>query len=436
MIYWPKKGESALLELNKKTLRNLFLVVASGIVLYWILHETERVQTVLAVLKNIFSPFVLGASLAFVLNVPMRAFEGVLKGIKSKNFRRLIAVLLTFIAFLLVLAVVFILLIPQLVETVQSLIPRLMEFAVEVEDFAYKFLNENPQLMQWVIDNTDLESIDWATLLQQALSVVGTSVSSIVVGTFSAIGTVFGAVVDFVIAIVFAIYALFQKENLARQGRKLLYAFVPERASDYIVRTLRLSNSTFSNFLSGQCIEVCILGSLFAVTMAIFRMPYIPLISVLIAVTAFIPIVGAFVGCIVGAFLIFVYDPLQAVIFVAMFLVLQQIENNLIYPRVVGTSIGLNGMWVLLAVAIGGELFGVAGMFLMIPFASVLYTMLREVTNGKLAKKTIDPEKLKDQPPELRSHFREKRKSNKEKRLKKRYERKAKKIEEPPKIDE
>ena len=415
-----------MLELNKKTLRNLFLVVAGGIVLYWLLHETERVKMVYGVVRGIFAPFVLGAALAFILNVPMRAFEGLLKNVKNERWRRVIAVLLTFVAVLLVLALVCVLLIPQLIKTVQSLIPSLIDFVVEVEAFAYRFLEENPQLMEWVVNNTELENVDWGSLIQQAVSVLGTSVSSIVSGTFSAIGSVFSALVNFVIAIVFALYSLFQKETLARQGRKLLYAFLPERFSDHVVRILRLSNSTFSNFLSGQCVEVCILGGLFAVTMAIFRMPYIPLISVLIAVTAFIPIVGAFIGCVVGAFLIFVNDPLQAVFFVIMFLVLQQIENNLIYPRVVGTSIGLNGMWVLVAVAVGGELFGIAGMFLMIPFASVLYTLLQEVTNKSLAMKTIDPEKLKDQPPELRSHFKEKRKKTKAKIEKRRSERQEK----------
>ena len=414
------------MEFNKKTLRNLFVIVAAGIVLYWLLHETERVKTVWSLLKGIFAPFVLGSGLAFVLNVPMRAFEGYLKKVKNERFRRLIAVVLTLVAVCLVFALVFMLLIPQLVDTIHSLVPSLIEFAGEVEDFFYEFLNENPQLMQWFINNTEFENIDWASLIQQAISVFGSSVSSLIAGAFSAIGSVFSAVVNFVIAIVFAIYSLFQKETLARQGRKLLYAFAPERAADYIIRVLRLSNSTFSNFLSGQCVEVCILGTLFAISMAIFKMPYIPLISVLIAVTAFIPIVGAFIGCIVGAFLIFVSDPLLAVGFVVMFLVLQQIENNLIYPRVVGTSIGLNGMWVLVAVAVGGEVMGVAGMFLMIPVASVIYTILKEAANQKLQNSNIDPEKLKDQPPELRSHFKEKRKQNKAKMLKRRSERQAK----------
>lgn len=414
------------MEINKKTLRNLFVVVASGILLYWLLHETEHVKIVLDVVKGIFAPFVLGAGLAFILNVPMRAIEGYLKNISNERFRRLVAVVLTFVAVCLVFALVFVLLIPQLVDTIHSLVPSLIEFVGEVEEFFYEFLYENPEIMEWFVNNTEFENIDWASLLQQAISVFGSSVSSLVVSAFSAIGTVFGAVVNFVIAIVFAIYSLFQKETLARQGRKLLYAFIPEHAADYIVRVLRLSNSTFSNFLSGQCVEVCILGSLFAISMAIFKMPYIPLISVLIAVTAFIPIVGAFVGCIVGAFLIFVSDPILAVGFVVMFLVIQQIENNLIYPRVVGTSIGLNGMWVLVAVAIGGELMGIAGMFLMIPIASVVYTLLREWTNNRLSMNPVDPEKLKDQPPELRSHFKEKRKQNKAKMLKRRSERQAK----------
>ena len=414
------------MEINKKTLRNLFVVVASGILLYWLLHETEHVKIVLDVVKGIFAPFVLGAGLAFILNVPMRAIEGYLKNISNERFRRLVAVVLTFVAVCLVFALVFVLLIPQLVDTIHSLVPSLIEFVGEVEEFFYEFLYENPEIMEWFVNNTEFENIDWASLLQQAISVFGSSVSSLIVSAFSAIGSVFSAVVNFVIAIVFAIYSLFQKETLARQGRKLLYAFIPERAADYIVRVLRLSNSTFSNFLSGQCVEVCILGSLFAISMAIFKMPYIPLISVLIAVTAFIPIVGAFVGCIVGAFLIFVSDPILAVGFVVMFLVIQQIENNLIYPRVVGTSIGLNGMWVLVAVAIGGELMGIAGMFLMIPIASVVYTLLREWTNNRLSMNPVDPEKLKDQPPELRSHFKEKRKQNKAKMLKRRSERQAK----------
>lgn len=401
------------MHIDKKTLRNVFVGVVICIVLYWILHETEQVKAVYKVIKGVVSPFVLGASLAFILNVPMRFIENCLKPISKVKLRRFVAVILTFAAILLILALVFWLLIPQVISTVQSLVPKIYTFATNIGNWITDYLEKNPQVMEWVVANTEFENLDWAGLAQKVISMVGTSVTAIVESTFAAIGSVTGAVVDLVIAMVFALYCLFQKESLARQGRKLLYAFLPEKFSDGVVRVLRLTNATFSNFLSGQCVEVCILGCLFAVAMAIFRMPYIPLVSVLVAVTAFIPVVGAWVGCILGAFFILVANPIQAVWFVVMFLVLQQIENNLIYPRVVGTSIGLSGMWVLVAVAVGGELMGVAGMFLMIPVASVLYTLLREFTNKSLAGKNIDAQKLVEHPPVLVSKFKRTKKNKK-----------------------
>lgn len=392
------------MHIEKKTLRNIFLGVISCIVLYWILHDGDRVKGVYSSIFGVLSPFIAGAGIAFVLNVPMRAIEGQLKGIKKDPLRRLVAILLTMLAVLLIVALVFLLLIPQVIETVQTLIPQLQDFFLEIGLSINKFLTDNPELMEWLQANTDFKGFDWAGLVQKAISLLTSSVSTIASKAFSAIGNIFSVVANSVIAIVFAIYCLFQKETLARQGRKLLYAYAPERISDNVIRILRLANVTFSRFLSGQCVEVCILGCLFAIAMAIFRMPYIPLVSVLVAVTAFIPIVGAFVGCFCGAFFILVNDPLQAVWFVIMFLIIQQIENNLIYPRVVGTSIGLSGMWVLLAVAVGGALLGVAGMFLMIPFASVIYTLLQEYTNKRLADKSLDEVKLVPVPPELGKH--------------------------------
>ena len=388
------------MHIEKRTLRNIFLGVFGCIILYWILHETARVKTTLDFVFNIIFPFFLGSALAFILNVPMRTIENLFRRIKNSSLRRATALLMTIFVLLLVLMLVFWLLIPQVIETVQSLIPKLNTFFAKVEVTFTQFISSNPQLMEWLKD-TGLGKLNLAELVQKSISILGSSVSTILSGALSAIGNISGALVDVVIALVFAIYCLFQKETLARQGRKLIYAYLPERFCDNTIRILRLANSTFSNFLSGQCVEVVILGCMFAVSMAVFRMPYIPLVSVLVAVTAFIPVVGAWVGCVFGAFFILVANPLQAVWFVIMFLVLQQIENNLIYPRVVGTSIGLSGMWVLVAVAIGGELMGVAGMFLMIPIASVLYTLLREAIHNRLAVLSVDPAKLEAQPPEI-----------------------------------
>lgn len=395
------------MEISKKTIKQFFIGVAACLVLYWVLIETERVKIVLQVIKKVLSPFIFGSVLAFILNVPMRTIERILGKRMHPKLRRTIAITLTFLALLLILALVFWLLIPQVMDTAHKFIEQLPSFFESVKENIDILLTRYPEITSWLSANTNLANMDWSALLQKLMSVTGSGMSSLLSGTFSAIGNIANFAVNLVIGIVFCVYCIFQKELLARQGRRLLYAFLPEKISDYIVRILRMTNSTFSNFLSGQCIEVCILGAMFAISMAIFRMPYIPLVSVLVALTAFIPVVGAFVGCIIGAFFILVADPMQAVWFVVMFLVLQQIETNIIYPRVVGTSIGLPGMWVLLAVAVGGELMGVFGMFLMIPLAAVIYSMLHEVTHKRLVKRNIDPEKLIDHPPELHSKFRE-----------------------------
>ena len=403
------------MEVNKKALRSLFGGVILCIIVYWLLHETERVKSVIKAVTGLVSPFVLGAALAFVLNVPMRAIERLLSGIKKQGTRRALALLLTFIAIILVLAVVVILLIPQIDATAQIFIGELPGFFERSEALIREFLAENPEIMQWLTDNTDLENFDWVSIAQKAAQIAGNSVSAIVNGAFFAVGSVLGILVDAVIGLVFALYCLGRKEILARQGRRILYSLLPEKVSDEIIRILRMTNTAFSNFISGQCLEAVILGCMFAVSMAIFGMPYIPLVSVLISVTALVPIIGAFVGCIVGAFFILVDSPMLAVWFVVMFLVLQQIEGNLIYPKVVGTSIGLPGMWVLVAVTVGGDTMGVAGMLIMIPLASVIFTLMREFTDFRLKHLEIDEAKLVEQAPELKSGFKQQRERSKAK---------------------
>lgn len=402
-----------IIEIIKRVIKYVFWIIVGSILLYWVIGDPERYALVKEKFSGITAPFIFGSVLAFILNVPMRTFENLMMKIPRPGLRRVLAVLLTFIAVLLVIALVFLLLLPQLSDTLERLIPRLISFVTSIGNQVNKFLADNPELMAWLSENTNFENFNWSELVQKAVSILGNSLSTILAGALSTISTLSSAAMDLVIGLVFAVYCLFHKETLARQGRKLLYAFIPEKTADNVIRVVRLTNSTFSNFLGGQCIEVVILGSMFAIAMAIFGMPYIPLISVLIAVTAFIPIVGAWVGCIVGAFLIFVAEPSQAFWFVIMFVILQQVENNLIYPKVVGTSIGLSGMWVLVAVGIGGQLMGVAGMFLMIPIVSVFYTLLQEQTNRRLSLREIDPEKLSVQPPELSSKLKEKLKRRK-----------------------
>ena len=405
---------------NKKNIQTAILGAMGCIVLYWLLHEPERIRGWVSSGVSLIAPFLVGSCLAFVLNVPMRAIERFLKKKMGMKNARGVAILLTSLTILMVISFVVYLLIPQLEDTVRTLRKQIPYFLERAEELLFQLMREHPQIRSWILDYTDFETMDWADLLQQAGDLMGESLSSIFGSAVSAVGNVISGVWSVFVSIVFCFYCLGNKEQLARQARRILYAVLPENWSDEIIRIFRLTNSTFSNFFSGQCLEVCILGSMFAVTMTLFRMPYVSLVSVLVAVTAFIPIVGATIGCVFGAFFILVNDPIQAVGFVVMFLVLQQIENNLIYPRVVGSSVGLPSMWTLFSVTIGGELMGVAGMVLMIPLVSVVYTLIGDYTGRLVRKKGIATEKLTDQPPELKSRLKEKREIKRQKREAKR----------------
>ena len=405
------------MHIDKKMMRRIFLLIAGAILLAWLVLDTARATGLFRRIWELFSPFVIGAGIAFVFNVPMRSIEYQLEGVGKQSVRRTVSMLLTIFALVLVVMFVFELLIPQLRETVLSLTEKIPAFIDRTAVQLVAVIEENPDLGIWIQEIFDLESLNWTNIVQDVLKWVADQISTVMGGAVNVIGSVTTGLVNLVISIVFALYCLINKETLARQGRKLLYSLVSEQRADRILRILGLTNVTFGNFISGQCLEAVILGCLFAVVMAIFGMPYIPLVSVIIAVTALIPVVGAFVGCIVGAFFILVNDPLQALSFIAMFLVLQQLENNLIYPRVVGTSIGLPGMWVLVAVSIGGELMGVGGMLVMIPLASVLYTLTREFTDKRLAERNIPQEKLQPQPGVIPSRRQRKQERNERIRL-------------------
>ena len=404
---------------DKKFMHRVFLLIAGSILFAWLILDTKRASMVFDTVWKLISPFVVGAGIAFVFNVPMRAIERQLADIRKEGLRRGMAIVFTIFCLILVIMVVFELLIPQIQLTIDALSARIPSFINRTAAKLTEVLADYPDLGPWLQETLKLDSLNLQDLLTNALTFLWEQVSLVMGGAVNVIGSVTGAIVNAVVAIAFALYCLARKEILARQGRRILYAFLPESTVDEIIRILRLVNTTFSNFISGQCLEAFILGCLFAVAMALFKMPYIPLVSVVIAVTALIPVVGAFVGCIVGAFFILVDDPFQALTFIAMFLVIQQLENNLIYPRVVGTSIGLPGMWVLVAVTVGGGIMGVGGMLLMIPLASVCYTLAREITDKRLAERNIPEEKLMDQPPELYSRFKQNRERKQRIRLQK-----------------
>ena len=275
--------------------------------------------------------------------------------------------------------------IPQLTRTMGTLMMSIADFVPQMQRWIREFSHNNREIMELVNQlqfNSD-QAIKWG------ISLLGNGAGNMMNTTMSAVGSIVSGLATFFIAFSFACYVLFQKEKLHVQVRKVFFAFLPKQKADSILKVCSLTYRTFANFLTGQCLEAVILGSMFCVILSILRMPYALLIGVLIAFTALVPIFGAFIGCAVGTFLIFMVSPKQAVLFIIVFLVLQQIEGNLIYPHVVGESVGLPSIWVLAAVTIGGNLMGIVGMLIFIPLLSVFYTIFREFVYLRLKKQHI-----------------------------------------------
>lgn len=355
------------------------------------LWKFDVVLDVLKTIGQIIFPFILGGAIVFVINVPMsflekKIFENIKKENKAaRKLARPVSLLLTIVLVVGVIALVMIGVIPQLTKTMGSLMINITDFIPQIKIWIRDFFHDNREIMNLVDQvqfNPD-QAIRWG------ISLLGNGAGNMMNTTMSAVGSVVSGLATFFIAFSFACYVLFQKEKLHVQIRKVLFAFLPKQKADAFLKVCSLTYRTFANFLTGQCLEAVILGCMFVVTLSILRMPYALLIGVLIAFTALIPIFGAFIGCAVGSFLIFMVSPKQAIIFIIVFLVLQQIEGNLIYPHVVGESVGLPSIWVLAAVTIGGNLMGIVGMLVFIPLLSVVYTIFRKVVYQRLKKRHI-----------------------------------------------
>lgn len=376
---------------TKKTVGLLFALVAFGVVLLVGLLKLPAVLQFFGLLFGLLSPLLLGICIAFILNVPMRSIETRLFAPLTRRFtgriwkrlRRPLALVLTLVLAAGVLALALFLIIPELARTLGVLADSIPGFIARVEESANDLAARYPQWQDWL---ASLE-INWDSIANSLISFVQNGAVNLFSSTLNLATSVFNGVFNFVLAFIFALYILLGKETLGRQLIRLCRAHLPDKHTDRILRVASLANKTFSRFITGQCLEAVILGLMFYLAMLIFRFPYALMIAVLIAILALIPIFGAFIGCIIGAFLIFVNDPMQAFWFIVMFLVLQQIEGNLIYPKVVGTSVGLPSIWVLAAVTVGGGLFGIFGMLTFVPLCSVLYALLRESTARKLLRR-------------------------------------------------
>ena len=375
-------------KMSIKKIRELIVFTALLVVALW------KFDVVLGVLKTIWDiifPFVLGGAIAFLTNVPMSFLEKkIFEKVKKKNkivrkLERPISLILTILLVVGVIALVMFGVIPQLTRTMGTLVTSINDFIPQMQSWIGEFFHNNQEIMNLV----DQIEFDPDQAIKWGISLLGNGAGNMMNTTMSAVGSIVSGVATFFIAFSFACYILFQKEKLHVQIRKVFFAFLPRQKADDFLKVCSLTYRTFANFLAGQCLEAVILGSMFVVTLSILKMPYALLIGILIAFTALIPIFGAFIGCAVGSFLIFMVNPQQAILFVIIFLVLQQIEGNLIYPHVVGESVGLPSIWVLAAVTIGGNLMGIVGMLVFIPLLSVVYTIFRKVVYLRLKKRHI-----------------------------------------------
>ena len=382
------------MELNKENVRKLKELIVFTIVIMIALWKYPMVLSGLKFILNIIFPFLMGGAIAFILNVPMHFLEDKIFGSERaqkkvvQRIARPLSLALTILLVVGIIVMVMFVVIPELGATILTLGKSIQDFVPKVQEWCEKFFHDNKEVMVWA----ESLNMDWQKILNSVIGFFKNGAGDVLNSTMSAARNLVSAVTTFFIAFVFACYILLQKEKLHVQMKKLLFAYLPKKRVEQALSICSLTYRTFSNFLTGQCVEALILGTMFFVVMTIIRMPYAMLVGVLIAFTALIPIFGAFIGCAVGAFLILMVDPLKAVIFVIMFLVLQQIEGNFIYPKVVGNSVGLPSLWVLAAVSIGGSLMGVVGMLVFIPTVSVLYTLLRENIYHRLGKKGITVE--------------------------------------------
>ncbi|MHB1154441.1 MAG: AI-2E family transporter [Eubacteriales bacterium] len=381
------------MDLNRKNIIKIIFIVFVAVLIFVVIQNLDTVFDMLGKLFSILSPFIIGFCIAFIINVLMRFFENrvflKLKKKKSKfwtRFSRPLCLLLSILLICAILTVFLLLIIPQIRESIviiaEELPSRAKSLADSVRDFLLRY--------NISFDTIDKLQIDWDSISAGILNNFKAGGSTVINTTIDLTSGILKTLFNFILGFAFSIYLLMSKEKLAIQIKKVFYAMFKEETATDIVEVVALSNNIFSKFVIGQCAEALIIGVLCYIGMLIFRMPYAIMISSLVAVTALIPIFGAFIGTAVGALMILLVNPIQAVWFLLFITILQQLESNIIYPKVVGDSVGLPGIWVLFSVTVGASLFGITGMLISVPVSAVLYYLLREYINKKLKDKKVN----------------------------------------------
>ena len=379
--------------MERKKTKTILFIITFTILLYLGLQNIGVVAGAVQFLVRLLSPFIIGLCIAFIVNVLMRALEERVFTFMQRSKRKLVrkmrrplCLVLSILIILGMIAFLLIMIVPEIQRTVQTIASSMPTYILEAQNWVNSMAEKLG--LPWEI----VSDINWSKAVSAVTSYLQEHGASIFNTTIGVTTSVFVGLFNFILGFVFAIYLLMQKEKIGEQFKRLLYAYIKKERVDKFLSVMSLAQNVYSRFVTSQLTEALIIGVLCFIGMLIFSMPYATLISTLIAFTALIPMIGAFIGTAIGALLILMVDPIKALWFVVFIIVLQQFESNLIYPRVVGKSVGLPGIWVLAAVTIGGSLFGIGGILLSVPLCSVLYTLLSNAIENRLRKKRENDE--------------------------------------------
>lgn len=360
------------------------LLITYTVLLVLFILNFNPILSFLRSLLKILTPFFVGFAFAFILNKPYKLFyktySKVFKKEKTKKFANILAIFTTYLLTFAIIAALISFIVPQLVESVSTLVENFDRYSTNFMDFV-----NNLKL----IDKLNIDITRFDAIVEDLINSAATAVKSFFPYLLSFTSSVINTVTNIFFGIIISIYILVSKVTLKEHVKGLIYAFIPKKKADTFYEISTISSTTFSNFISGQLIEALILGVFCFVGMLIFKFPYAVLISTIIGITNVVPIVGPFIGAIPSTFIILLVNPTKAIWFVIFIICIQQIEGDIIYPKVVGDSIGLPAIWVLMSIIVGGGLFGVAGMVLGVPITSIVYRLLKKETKDRLAKKEI-----------------------------------------------
>lgn len=367
--------------------KKILEIVLIGIGCYWALNNFQIILDIFNSILAVIMPFLLGIMIAFILNVLMIRIEKILSRFildkKYTSFKRVISIIVSLLIVIGVIGIIITLIIPELTNAIKVIVKSFPETFEQLQVWINQNGNSFPQLETWI------NSVDLNSIASELSGLFKIGLTGMLGSTVDVISMFFTSILNLVVGIVFALYILMSKETLKRQSHKLIDAYIPKRISVKLLEVGTLARTTFSNFVIGQTVEAFILGTLCAVGMAVLNLPYAPMVGSLVGITAFVPIVGAFIGGGIGAFMILTVDPMQTLIFIIFLVVLQQLEGDLIYPRVVGSSVGLPSIWVLFAVTVGGGLWGITGMLFSVPVLSVVYALIKGHVNKSGTKPKI-----------------------------------------------